>query len=794
MRIGEYHNVTAPSEATALLAEAQGKARVVAGGTDLFGILKDEVRNDRPEVLVNLKTLVGADYIVEDEAGLRIGALARLHDIQTSETVKAKFPLLAQAAHSVATPQIRNVATIAGNICQEPRCWYYRYPDDTFHCLRKGGELCNALTGENQYHSIFGSAKVGSTPCTVACPADTDVPLYFSLLRAGEVDEAARALLSANPIPAITGRVCPHYCLMECNRDSFDEPVSIQAVERALGDYVLANFEAVLPPPAPPSGKKMAVVGSGPAGLAAAHYLALAGHQVTVFERSKEPGGMLAYAIPTYRLPRDVLRRSVGVLEHLGVSFRLNVEIGRDITLADLRAGHDGLFLATGAWGQPAIGLEGEELTTGGLEFLTKVSLGDREVPGERVLVIGGGNVAVDVAITALRLGAREVTMACLECREEMPALEHELEQAAEEKVTFLPSWGPARVLTRDGKVLGMELRRCTSVFDGECRFSPTFDESTTLTIEADRIFLAVGQRAELDFVGPDGGPKVDRGLIAVDAASQLTSLTGIYAGGDAVTGPSTVVAAIAAGRRAAAALGSSLAEESPPEGSNGDWARRGLLDFDPSCLLHSDQMKAPRRALAERTVEAEDVTTVDFAHALAEVSRCFNCGCLAVTPSDLAPALIALDAVIITTKRSIPAQGFFAAGRARSTVLDPDEVVTEIRVPASSSGGYQAYTKFRIRQSIDFPMVGVATWMRLTGATVEDARIVLGAVAPIPVRATEAEEFLKGRETTQDAAASAGALAVEGVRPLVKNGYKAQIVRTLVKRAVLAAGQAESD
>jgi CO/xanthine dehydrogenase FAD-binding subunit len=343
-----------------------------------------------------------------------------------------------------------------------------------------------------------------------------------------------------------------------------------------------------------------------------------------------------------------------------------------------------------------------------------------------------------------------------------------------------------------------MELVRCTSVFDAERRFAPTFDESVKMTVEADRIILAVGQHADLGFLGPDfSGLRVDRGLIVVDGDSQVTTLPAVYAGGDAVNGPSTVAEAAGAGRRAAIALDASLTAEGTairrPGAGSCEGGAGGLLDFDPACLIPSEPLNPPKRAPEDRTVDVEDVATVHLTEAIGEVARCFNCGCVAVSPSDLAPALVALDAAVVTTKRRVAAKDFFAARPAQSTVLDPDEVVTEIHIPASSAGGFQGYSKFRIRQSIDFPIVGVAVWMKLGGTRIEDVRIALGAVAPIPIRATRAEEFIKGKEINEDVAALAGALALEGVRPLAENSYKAQIAKTLVKRAVLAASQRQN-
>jgi len=296
------------------------------------------------------------------------------------------------------------------------------------------------------------------------------------MIRDGNLNEATKTLLDANPIPSITGRICPHFCEQKCNRGDFDESVSISGIERFIGDYILENAEEIITLPESKSGKSVAIVGSGPAGLSAAYYLRILGHQVTVFDRMEEAGGMLSYAIPAYRLPKDVVRRTVKMIENLGVEFKLNVDIGKDITLEELKNHYDSVFLACGAWKSLLIGIEGEELTKIGLEFLTNINRGITEVSGKRILVIGGGNAAIDIGVTALRIGAKEVTLACLESREEMPALEWEIERAVEEGITLMPSWGPNRVLASDGKVKGIELVRCTSVLDKVGRFAPTFD------------------------------------------------------------------------------------------------------------------------------------------------------------------------------------------------------------------------------------------------------------------------------------------------------------------------------
>ena len=327
-------------EAAELLGAAPGAARAVAGGTDLLGLIKDRVHQSCPETLVDLKTIAGLDGIEERDGGLAIGSLARLSELERRPLVRERYRALAQAAHAIASPQLRNMGTVGGNIGQEPRCWYYRAPDDAFDCTRKGGRYCNAFTGDSRYHSIAGSMKVDTRPCTAACPGAVEIPEYMELLRAGDVDGAARRLLARNPLPAVTGRVCPHTCEDDCNRGLFDDAVSVRDVERYLGDRVLDD-PALLGTPASSSGKSVAVVGSGPAGLSAAYYLRLRGHAVTVFERAEKPGGMLRYGIPAYRLSPETLDRAVGTLETLGVEFRCGVALGEGATLAQLRADHD---------------------------------------------------------------------------------------------------------------------------------------------------------------------------------------------------------------------------------------------------------------------------------------------------------------------------------------------------------------------------------------------------------------------------------------------------------------------
>jgi CO/xanthine dehydrogenase FAD-binding subunit len=374
--------------------------------------------------------------------------------------------------------------------------------------------------------------------------------------------------------------------------------------------------------------------------------------------------------------------------------------------------------------------------------------------------------------------------MACLEARDGMPAFPEDIAQALEEGIELLPSWGPLRVLERKGRAHGLELVRCTSVFDAEGRFRPSFDPATRKTVEADTLLVAIGQGPELGFAGR--GLETARGLAVVEPDTQATSLPGVYAGGDAVSGPASVVEALAAGRRAAEALDRLFGGRPAAEG--GEDGAAEAVAVNPAAL-GSPRRAEPRTCAPEaRTLDGEDVSTLDRAAVLAEAERCVNCGCVAVNASDLAPALVALGARIRTTQRTLAAEDFFAAGLMSTTALRADELVTEVLVPAAAPGSVQSYQKFRIRNAIDFPIVGVASVLELRAKKVVRARLALGAVAPLPLRLRAVEDFLVGKALDEGTIAAAAALAVRDARPLAQNGFKVQLVRALLKKALLSA------
>ena len=777
MRPFNHLNAKSLEEASAVLGK--GKSALNAGGTDLIGRLKDNILPDYPATVVNIKSVPGLNYIKEEEGMLKIGAVTRLADIAESPVVREKYTALAQAASRAASPNIRNMGTLGGNIAQLNRCWYFRKPENRFFCLRKGGHTCYAATGENRYHSIFGGMETDTRPCTQECPAATDIPAYMAKLRDGNWDEAARILMQVNPMPAITGRVCAHFCQTGCNRSFEDESVSIRAVERTLGDYILANSDKFYAPPKVETGKSVAVIGSGPAGLSAAYYLRRAGHEVTVYDSMEEAGGMLMYAIPAYRLPKDIVRKFTKALEKMGIRFVLKTKVGEDVKPEELEKQYDSICFSTGTWKRPIIGIAGEELTVFGLDFLVEVNKWMEGKIGSEVFVAGGGNVAMDVAITAKRLGAKKVTLACLEPRDRMPASKDEVARAEEEGITIMTSWGLSRVIEENGVVKGMELKRCVSPWDETGAFNPQYDECELTVVEAENILMAIGQQVDLSFLSEKYQMQLTRrGLIDVAADTQMTSREGVFASGDATTGPTTVIGAIANGHKAANGMNRYLGVAEEENATAGACFRT----FDPEGFDSTEALKQKEIPLAERTLDREDASTPTAEEALSEAKRCRNCSCFTVHPSDIAPALIALDARIVTNKRIIPAEEFFAVKVPGCTVLDADEIITEVQIPAPPAGAKSLFMKFALRKAIDFPIVNCAV---LVG--VDSPRICLNAVAPVPYRAVKAEKVIAGREINEELAAAAGEAAVEDAQPLADATYKVQIAKVLVKRALLA-------
>jgi NADPH-dependent glutamate synthase beta subunit-like oxidoreductase len=391
------------------------------------------------------------------------------------------------------------------------------------------------------------------TPCRSACPAGVNMRGYIYLLAQGKLEEAMNLIREELPLPAVTGHVCFHPCEKECARKEVDEAVNINALERYVADYWLQEkakpaFQIYL--------RKVAIIGSGPAGLAAAYDLVKLGYPVTVFEAQPLLGGMLRTGIPEYRLPGNILDAQINYIEGLGVDFKTGVYFGKDLTLGGLKKKeYQAILFAIGAQQSRRIEIDGAQLpdVLWGLDFLRDVKLKRKVRIKDRVVVIGGGNVAIDAALTALRLGAKDVRIVCLERREEMPAHEEAIKTAMDEGVDISVSWGPKRVVGDRKSVKGIELVRCLSVFDKTGKFKPSFEEETTRSMETDMVIFAIGENTELSILPRE--IKTDNNHILADPVTLETSLPGIFAAGVAVSGPGSVVEAIASGKKASVSI-----------------------------------------------------------------------------------------------------------------------------------------------------------------------------------------------------------------------------------------------
>ncbi len=399
----------------------------------------------------------------------------------------------------------------------------------------------------------------GTAPCKTACPAHIAVQGYIKLASQGRYQEALQLIKENNPLPAICGRICPHGCESACTRGNIDNPVAIDEIKKFIADQDINNHDRYIPTKKHEYNKKMAVIGSGPAGLSCAYYMAVDGYNVTVFEKENKLGGMLRLGIPSFRLEKDVIDAEIDVLRELGVEFVTNCEVGKDKTISSLKEeGFEGFYIAIGAQEGRKLNVEGEDNAhvMSGVKFLKDIAL-EKEIDlTGKVIVIGGGNVAIDVARSAVRCKADEVNMFSLEGRNEMPALNEEIEEAEEEGIKINNSYGPTKIEIEDGKVKGVHFRRCLSVFDENHRFSPKFDDNDTIFVECDHVLVSIGQQMVWHDLLKDTDAQINKnGTIKVDGFTYGSDDKLIFAGGDCVFGPSFAINAIRDGKEGAISL-----------------------------------------------------------------------------------------------------------------------------------------------------------------------------------------------------------------------------------------------
>jgi NADPH-dependent glutamate synthase beta subunit-like oxidoreductase/NAD-dependent dihydropyrimidine dehydrogenase PreA subunit len=478
----------------------------------------------------------------------------------------------------------------------------------------------------------------GTSPCKTNCPAHIGIQGYIKLAAQGKYTDALELIKHENPFPAVCGRVCPRKCESECTRGDIDAPVAVDEIKKFIADQDLNAEHRYIPKKRHEYGKKIAIVGAGPAGLSCAYYLAIDGYKVTVFEKQQALGGMLTLGIPSFRLEKDVVNAEIEILKDLGVEFKLGVEVGKDVSLSDLRSqGYAAFYIAIGAQLGRKLGVEGEDGAgvISGVDFVRRINLGEEVKLNGKVLVIGGGNVAIDVARSAVRVGPDKVEMFCLEARHEMPALSDEIEEAEGEGISINNSWGPKRIVTQNGKVTGVELKKCVSVFDTNGRFNPAYDENETKFVECDFVLTSIGQAIDWGRLLEGSSAVLNPNkTLKADPLTYQTSQSDIFAGGDVVTGPRFAIDAIAAGKQAAISIHRFV---QPGQSLTIGRSKREYTMLDKSKLELESYDRLPRQQVAHVDAAKSKTSFHDLRATFTEeqlkkeTERCLSCGATVV-------------------------------------------------------------------------------------------------------------------------------------------------------------------
>ena len=485
----------------------------------------------------------------------------------------------------------------------------------------------------------------GTAPCKTACPAHLPVQGYIKMASQGRYMDALKLIKNENPFPAVCGAICNRRCEDACTRGTIDEPIAIDEIKKFIAAKEINEKDRYIPKTVNHEGKqfeeKIAIVGAGPAGMSAAYYLRCKGYPVTVFEREDKAGGMLLNGIPSFRLEKDVIAAEIEVLKTMGVEFRFGIDVGSDVTIQQLRdEGYKAFYIAIGARGGRMAGVPGEDAkgVMSGIEFLNKVNKDEEHMKlSGKTVVIGGGNVAMDVARTALRAGSDDVSMYCLESRDEMPAAKDEIEEALEENISINNGWGPKEIITENGRVKAVVLKKCTSVFNAEKRFAPVYDENDTITIECDNVLLSIGQ--QIIWGNLLAGTKVElnkNGTAKADPVTYQTAEPDIFVGGDVYTGPRFAIDAIAAGKEGCVSI-----HRFVHKGHSLTLARdlRHFIELDKNNLdieeYDNAKRQRPGRKSGDAASTSRDLREIFTEEQLkTEASRCLGCGATVVDPN----------------------------------------------------------------------------------------------------------------------------------------------------------------
>ena len=536
----------------------------------------------------------------------------------------------------------------------------------------------------------------GTAPCKTACPAHIGIQGYLQLAKEGRYEDALALIKKDNPLPAVCGHVCNSRCEDACTRGTIDEAVAIDEVKRFIAERDLNAETRFIPKKTIPSLKggfeeKIAIIGAGPAGLSCAYFLALTGYKPTIFEKNAEPGGMLRYGIPSYKLEKDLLAAEIDVIRQLGVEIRCGVEVGKDVTIEDLREqGYKGFYAAIGyqRGRKPGISGENAEGAYAAVDFLREAGAKESFALEGDVVVVGGGNVAIDAARISSRCTDAKISMFCLEAREKMPASNEETEEALEEGIELNCGWGPKEVLEENGHVSGVVFKKCTRVLDAQGRFSPEYDENDTVTIPCRHVIFSVGQAIDwghmLDNLHvelrPNGGALANK-------LTYQTSEPDIFVGGDVYTGPKFAIDAIAAGREGAISLHRYVHEHCTLTiGRN----RRDFIELDKENIKVETYDSSSRQIPPKADVKEQAKTFRDLSQSLTEeqvkkeTSRCLSCGASVVDPNKC------IGCGVCTTKcmfdaihlhREIPGASIMRASEDKLKYILPNMVKQSIKV-----------------------------------------------------------------------------------------------------------------
>lgn len=491
----------------------------------------------------------------------------------------------------------------------------------------------------------------GTAPCKTACPAHIAVQGYLKLAAQGRFKDALALIKQDNPFPAVCGRVCNRRCEDACTRGTIDSAVAIDEVKKFIAQLDLDADNRYIPEKIVPSTKgyfdeKIAIIGGGPAGLSCAYYLALKGYKPVVFEKNEKCGGMLVYGIPSYKLEKSVVQAEIDVIKEMGVEIKTGIEVGKDITIDELRKqGYKAFYLAIGCQGSRKAGIEGEDAkgVMSAVDFLKEAGTKESFPINGDVVVIGGGNVAIDVARTSVRTGKYKVSMYCLEGENEMPASDEEVAEAKEEGIEVNCGWGPKKILTENGEVTGIVLKRCTSVKNAEGRFAPEYDENDTITVECKHVFLSIGQSTVWGGLTKDSGIEVDGVRIKADPLTYQTTTPDIFVGGDVYTGPKFAIDAIAAGREGAISIHrfvqphSSLTigrnrrdfkelDKTDLSISGYDTEKRQIPGMDSS-IDHKKSFRDAHLVMTEEQVKKETARCLSCGASVVDTNKCIGCG-----------------------------------------------------------------------------------------------------------------------------------------------------------------------